>query len=334
MQRWRRSSQPSAGGGHVALCGNGTDALYLALTEVLGEGDGTGEIITVSHTFIATVESLIRAGYIPIFIDIDPETCLMDVSLIEKAITPKTKAIVPVHIYGQMVDMIRLMKIANKYRLAVIEDAAQAHGASWVGRGPGLWGSAASFSFYPGKNLGAWGDGGAVFTQDKAMAERISIRANHGRKDKYEHTGNGINSRLDGLQAAILRIKLRHLIAWNQARRRVASWYDELLEGADDIKKPIIHPDAMHVYHLYVIQIDNRDQILSELNKQGIGASVHYPIPLHEQPAYAYLNLPRESLPETHRVAKRILSLPIFPEMTREQVQQVTDVLLSARNLA
>lgn len=315
------------GGGHVALCGNGTDALHLAIVEILSHGDGTREIITVSHTFIATAEAITRAGYLPVFVDIDPSTYLMDVSLVEGAISPRTKAILPVHLYGQMVAMDRLMGIARRHNLPVIEDAAQAHGATWLRKGPGQWGDAACFSFYPGKNLGAWGDGGAVFTRDRAVAERIRMRANHGRRSKYCYEFEGINSRLDGLQAAILRVKLRHLHEWNEARRRVATWYDELLSDLVDIQRPMIADGAEHVFHLYVVQVDDRDRILHRLREQGVGAGVHYPVPVHEQPAYAHLAIAPEALPATHAVARRALSLPIYPEMTWSQAERVAAVL-------
>lgn len=316
------------GGGYVALCGNGTDALVLACIELLGQGDGSGEIITVSHTFIATAEAITQTGYRPVFVDIEPETCLMDVSLVEAAITLETKAILPVHLYGQMVPMDRLMEIANRHHLPVIEDAAQAHGATWMEKGPGQWGDVACFSFYPGKNLGAWGDGGAVFTRHKDLAEHLRMRADHGRKLKYEHEFEGVNSRLDGLQAAILRVKLRYLAEWNTARRQAASWYDELLRAVGTIQQPITRAEAEHVFHLYVVQTDQRDRKLEALRQAGIGAGIHYPIPLHEQPAYQYLKMAPESLPVTHEVAQRVLSLPIFPEITHEQVHTVVDTLL------
>jgi dTDP-4-amino-4,6-dideoxygalactose transaminase len=318
------------GGGHVALCGNGTDALYLALLELLGQGDGTGEVITVSHTFIATAEAITLAGYRPVFVDIAPDTCLMALSLVEKAINPITRAILPVHLYGQMVPMGQLMAIAQRHNLLVIEDAAQAHGATWQGKGAGQWGDAACFSFYPGKNLGAWGDGGAVFTRNQNLANRIRMRANHGRVAKYEHSFEGISSRLDGLQAAILRVKLRHLSQWNQRRRQIAQWYDELLEGVPQVQKPVTRSEAENVFHLYVIQVDDRDRILKQLHQSGIGAGVHYPIPLHEQPAYAHLGLAPDSLPNTHRAAQRVLSLPIYPEMTKSQVEAVVKALKGA----
>ena len=262
------------GGGHVALVGNGTDALNLALIETLGPGDGTEEVITVSHTFIATTEAIVGAGYRPVLVDVDPDTCLMDLAALEAAVGPKTRGIIPVHIYGQMTAMDRLAEIAKARDLKIIEDAAQAHGATWKGDLPGAHSDAACFSFYPGKNLGAWGDGGAVFTRDPDLADRISARANHGRRDKYLHDFEGMNSRLDGLQAAILRVKLRHIDDWNAARRQVASWYDELLAGHNAIKLPTTAAGAEHVYHLYVIQVDDRDAVRLHLDETGIGVGI------------------------------------------------------------
>lgn len=316
------------GGGQVALCGSGTDALYLTLVELLGPGDKQGEVITVSHTFIATAEAITQAGYRPVFVDVRPDTCLMDVPLIESAITPKTKAILPVHLYGQMVPMDRVMEVARRHDLPVIEDAAQAHGATWRGKGPGQWGDAACFSFYPAKNLGAWGDGGAVFSRDQELVERIRMHVNHGRKTKYQHEFIGVNSRLDGLQAAILRVKLRHLAEWNEKRRQVATWYNEQLEDVDGVQLPIVADEAEHVFHLYVVQVDDRDHVREQLRVKGVGAGIHYPISVHEQPAYRHLGMSPDSLPRTHRAAQRVLSLPIFPGMTREQVHKVVKVLL------
>ncbi len=315
------------GCGYVALCGNGTDAIELALFELLGKGDGSGEVITVSHTFIATSEAITRAGYKPVFIDIDLQTGLMDLDLLEQSITSKTRAILPVHLYGQMVPMDRVMAIANTYGLKVIEDAAQAHGATWQSKGPGMWGDAASFSFYPGKNLGAWGDGGAVFSRDSNLIDRISMRANHGRRGKYEHEFEGNNSRLDGLQAAILRVKLRHLADWNKRRRDLAEMYRSALKGIQGIRLLSCHPNAEHVYHLFVIEVTNRDKVLEYLQGKGIDVGVHYPLPLHEQPAYTYLGYSPSQLPRTHSLAQSIISLPLYPEMSEEQVKYVVAVL-------
>jgi dTDP-4-amino-4,6-dideoxygalactose transaminase len=310
------------GGGHVIGCGNGTDAIELALIALLGMGDGTGEVITVSNTFIATAEAITAAGYRPVFVDVLPGTQVMDPEALARAINAKSRAVVPVHLFGQMAPMDAIMALAQKHGLKVIEDAAQAHGASWQGKGPGQWGDAATFSFFPGKNLGAWGDGGAIFTRDAAVAKRARMRANHGRTDKYLHEFEGRNSRLDGLHAAILRVKLRHLPDWNKARRRVAAWYDELLAG-NSIVCPTMHRDAEHVFHLYVIEVEERDRVLDELQRRGIGAGVHYPVPLHEQPAFKDRGHKPDDFPVTAAVARRILSLPIFPEMTRAQAERV-----------
>jgi dTDP-4-amino-4,6-dideoxygalactose transaminase len=310
------------GGGHVVGCANGTDAIELALHALLGHGDGTGEVITVPNTFIATAEAIVASGYRPTFVDVLPDTHLMNPEALAKAIGPKTRAVIPVHLYGQMAPMDEIMALARSRGLKVVEDAAQAHGALWKGRGPGHWGDAATFSFFPGKNLGAWGDGGAVFSRDADLARDVRMRANHGRLDKYLHEFEGRNSRLDGLHAAILRVKLKHLKDWNEARRQIATWYDELLAG-NSIVRPTIHRDAGHVFHLYVIEIENRDRVLDELQRRGIGAGVHYPIPLHQQPAFKNRGFQPEEFPVASAAARRILSLPIFPEMTRAQVEHV-----------
>lgn len=315
------------GGGFTALCGNGTDALYLSILEYVGRGSGKEEIITVAHTFIATAEAITMAGYRPVFVDIDPEYYLIDVSLIEKAITPMTRAILPVHIYGQMAQMDKITSIGNRYELKIVEDAAQAHGARWKNRCSGKWDDVACFSFYPGKNLGAWGDGGAVFSENKDLISRIKMRANHGRKSKYEHQFEGTNSRLDGLQAAVLRVKLQHLEEWTEMRRTASGWYRELLSEVPSVKCPVEAPEAKHVYHLFVIEVDDRDRVLSELNRMGIGAGIHYPVPLCLQPAYSYMNYSPGSLPVTEEVAGKIISLPIYPEITFEQVETVVDAL-------
>lgn len=318
------------GGGQAALCGNGTDALELALCECLGPGDGTGEVLTVANTFIATVEAILGAGYRPVFVDVDPATGLMDPDALEAAATPRARAIVPVHLYGQMPDMERIAAFAAARGLAVVEDAAQAHGAAWRGKGPGLWGQAASFSFFPGKNLGAWGDAGAVFSRDEDLVRRIRRHADHGRQSKYLHDSPGRNSRLDGLQAAILRVKLRHLEAWNAMRRDIAAAYRALLAGIPGVEPPVEHPEARHVYHLFVVQVPRRDVVLEALHARGVMAGVHYPVPLHRQPVYQGRDFARVSLPHTERLAGRILSLPVFPYMTAEQTARVAESLAQA----
>ena len=318
------------GDGHVALVANGTDALELAIVELLGQGDGTGEILTTSHTFIATAEAIVNAGYRPVFCDIDEGTCLTSAVAIGRAITKATRAIMPVHLYGQMVDMPAIRVIADRHGLKVIEDAAQAHGASFAGAGVGALGDAACFSFFPGKNLGAWGDAGAVYARDPALIDRITRRANHGRAGKYLHDFQGVSSRLDALQAAILRVKLRHIDEWNEARRNIASWYDGLLAGQNGIARPVTDPLATPVFHLYVVQVEDRERVRTALNERGIGAGVHYPVPVHEQPAFRDLGYKPDDFPVTNRIAKRVLSLPIFPEMTRAQVERVAAALIEA----
>lgn len=325
------------GGGHVAPCGNGTDALTLAIIGLLGPGDGTAEIITVSHTFIATVEAIVNAGYRPRLVDIDPATYCMDPDSLAAAVGNDTRAVVPVHLYGRMAPMDAIMAIAGKNGLAVIEDAAQAHGAAWKGKGPGQWGDAACFSFYPGKNLGAWGDGGAVFTRNSALAGRVAMYADHGRSGKYRHEFLAVNSRLDSIQAAILRVKLRHLKDWTEARNRVAAWYGERLAGLPGVTTPAASTndgDARHVYHLYVVRLmgkdRDRDGVLEKLREMGIGAGVHYPLPVHEQPALSHLGMAPGDLPETHKAAGEIISLPMYPELTEDQVGRVAAALRKA----
>ncbi len=317
------------GGGITVPCGNGTDALSILLVNLLGQGDGTGEIITVSHTFIATVEAIATAGYRPVLVDVDAATYTMDPAAFERAITPRTVAVVPVHLYGQMAAMDRIADIAGRHGLKVVEDAAQAHGAAWQGKGPGQWGAGAGFSFYPGKNLGAWGDGGAALVHDADLAKAMESYCFHGRIDKFRHRVLAVNSRLDGLQAAVLRVKLRHLPTWTEERRRAAGWYGEALAKTcgDRIVLPAVAPDAYHVYHLFVIQVEDRDRVLARLNEQGIGASIHYPVPVHLQPALADRAIAAEDLPVTHRLCGRILSLPIYPEITRDMVDHVATTL-------
>ncbi len=310
-------------------CGNGTDALYLALRAALGIGDGEKEVITVSHTFVATTEAIVQAGFQPVLIDINPQTYLMDLDRLEDAITPDTVAIVPVHLYGQMVPMPRLAEIAKRHDLVVIEDAAQCHGASYAGHKPGQLSDAATFSFYPGKNLGAWGDAGAVVTRDESLAGLVLTLSDHGRQSKHEHGDIGVNSRTDAIQAAVLDVKLRHLDRWNHARRKIADWYREMLAD-DDCVLPSVDPQAEHVYHQFVIQVDDRDDLLKHMNDAGIGAGIHYPIPVHQQPAFDFLGLAPSDLPVTYDLCQRILSLPIFPGMTRDQAERVCHMVQSA----
>ena len=314
----------------VADCvgvGNGTDAVYLAL-RALGIGPGD-EVITVSHTFIATSEGITQTGATPVFIDVQEDTMLMDPDLIERAITARTKAIIPVHLYGQMCEMDRILEIARRHNLKVVEDAAQAHGARWQNKRAGSIGDVACFSFYPGKNLGAFGDAGAVVSNDKNLVERVRSTANHGSVTKYTHETEGVNSRLDAIQAAILRVKLRHLDHWNAERRKHAAHYSAALPNSE-IKCLRVHPDAEMVWHLFVIRVHDRKALQEKLNAEGVATGIHYPTPLHLQPAYARLKIPKGSLPVTERIAEEIISLPMYPELTVNQLEVVIASLLPA----
>jgi dTDP-4-amino-4,6-dideoxygalactose transaminase len=301
---------------------SGTAALELTLRAYgIGAGD---EVITSAHTFIATAEAISAVGAHPVFAEIDAQTYTLDPDAVAAVLTPATRAVLPVHIYGQPADMDRLMHMAQVHDLTVIEDAAQAHGALWYGRRVGTLGHAACFSFYPGKNLGAYGDAGAVTTDDARIAEQVSLLRNHGRHSKYLHDIKGFGERIDTLQAAILTAKLRHLEAWTAARRRLAARYTELLaDYQGEIVLPFVHANAAPAWHLYVIRTQQRDALLDHLNRSGIGAGIHYPTPLHLQPAYADLGYVRGALPVTEEVADTCLSLPIFPEMTDAQQDSV-----------
>jgi dTDP-4-amino-4,6-dideoxygalactose transaminase len=302
---------------------NGTDALHLAMLACgLGPGD---EVITCTHTFIATVLGITQTGAKPVLVDCEPNYYNIDVTQIERAITPRTKAIVPVHLYGQPVDMDPILEIARKHKLLVIEDACQAHGAEYKGRRCGSMGDIAAFSFYPGKNLGAYGDGGAVVTTRKDLSEKVWLLRNYGQKVKYEHICKGFNSRLDTLQAAILRVKLRHLEAWNDARRTAAKEYDKALAGAP-VKVPQVASYAKPIFHLYVVRTPQRAKLQAALDAQQISWGIHYPVPVHLQPAYADLGYKKGSFPVAEAAAAEILSLPMFPELTVEQIQRVAKV--------
>lgn len=300
---------------------SGLDALKLILRGLnIGPGD---EVITVANSFIATALAVSAVGARPVLVDCEAETFTISPSQVESAITSKTRAIMPVHLYGHPADMAALDATAKKRGLAIIEDAAQAHGARYRGRRCGSLGIAAGFSFYPGKNLGACGDGGAVTTSDAALAERIAKMRNYGSTVKYLHEELGENSRLDTLQAAALSVKLRRLDDWNAARRRIAQWYTERLTGVGDLILPAPRPDVEPVWHLYVVRTSRRDALLKHLNEQGIGALIHYPTPIHLQPAYAGQGWRKGQFPVAERLAGEILSLPIFPQMTEADVDRV-----------
>jgi dTDP-4-amino-4,6-dideoxygalactose transaminase len=307
---------------------NGTDALQLSLLACgIGNGD---EVITAVNTFIATSEAISAAGARPVFVDNDPDTYTIDVRKIEEKITPRTKAIIPVHLYGQPAAMDVVNEIAARHNLVVIEDAAQAHGARYKVKTVGNLGRLACFSFYPGKNLGAYGDAGAIATNDEALGNKVRMLANHGRLKKYEHQMEGYNSRLDTLQAAVLLVKLRHLKEWTEKRQRIASRYTQLLSAGKGIVTPTTNPDATHVFHLYVVRVQQRERVQQAMKEAGIATGIHYPIPLHQQPAYRYLGLPAGSFPVAERYAAELLSLPMYPELTNDQIEHVCATLIKA----
>jgi len=301
---------------HCIGVANGTDALFIAL-KCLGIKEGD-EVITVANSFIATSEAITATGARVVFVDCDEKTYNIDVQKIEKFITKRTKAIIPVHLYGQPADMDKVLEIAKKYNLYVIEDAAQAHGAQYKGKNIGTFGECACFSFFPGKNLGAYGDAGAIVTNNDELAQKIRMFANHGRVEKYNHEFEGINSRLDGLQAAILDVKLKHLEKWTERRRTIAKMYDEGLK--DTVVVPDVKCDVKHVYHLYVIRTKNRENVKKYLEDKGISIGIHYPIPLPFLKAYNYLKHKPEDFPFAYKLKDEILSLPIHGDMTEEQV--------------
>jgi dTDP-4-amino-4,6-dideoxygalactose transaminase len=309
---------------HAVGAGSGTGALHMAL---LAYGVGPGhEVITVAHTFAATVEAILHAGASPVFVDVDPATYTMDPAQIEAAITPRTRAIIPVHLYGQCADMDAINAIAGKRGLVVIEDAAQAHGARIGERRAGSLGEMACFSFYPAKNLGAFGDAGMVVTRDAEKARAVRLFADHGSPDKYHHTILGYNYRCDAIQAAVLNVKLRRLKQWNEQRRRAAQKYGELLGGIEGVTVPAER--FYHVYHLYVIRVAERDRLREFLSKRSIATGLHYPVPMHLQPILAgHAQAKSGALPVTERVVGEILSLPMFPDLTDAQVVEVAGAI-------
>ncbi len=306
---------------HAVGVASGLDALKLALRALdIGPGD---EVITTANTFIATALAVNSVGATPVLVDMDAVSYNLDPKQLDAAVTPRTKAILPVHLYGQPADMDPILAWAEKRKLHVIEDACQAHGARYKGRRCGSLGRIAAFSFYPGKNLGAYGDGGAVTTNDPALAEKVVLLRGYGSTVKYYHDALGENSRLDTIQAAVLNAKLPHLDAWNAARRRAAARYTEQLAGVGDVATPQILPFAEHVFHLYVIRTARRDALLKFLQERGVGCIIHYPVPIHLQKAYADRGWKRGDFPETERAADEILSLPMFPDITDAQIDYV-----------
>lgn len=325
VQAFEREFADACSVKHCILLNSGTDALRFILIALdLSPGD---EVITVPNTFIATTEAISQAGGKIVFVDIDPDTYNMDPLKLKSVISKKTKGIIPVHLYGQPANIETIQSIADEYNLWVVEDACQAHLAKYKGQPVGSVGIAGAFSFYPAKNLGACGESGAVTTNNEAIASRIKMLRDHGQNKKYYHEIEGFNGRCDAIQAAALRVKLKHLPKWNEKRRNIAKKYIDHLQEISRISLPIIDKNSLPVFHLFVIQLEKRDRIREDLFKMGISTGLHYPIPLHLQKAYEYLNLKSGSFPFSEAHAKKTLSLPIYPELTDDQVFNVIESL-------
>jgi dTDP-4-amino-4,6-dideoxygalactose transaminase len=308
--------------------GSGTEALWLSLLACgVGSGD---EVITVPSTFMATAEAITHCGARPVFVDVDEHTYTMNPDALKHALTAKTKAIIPVHLFGQPADMDPILEFGRKHGLFVIEDACQAHGATYEGRRVGTFGDTACFSFYPGKNLGAFGEAGAIVTNNGELDEKIKILRDHGQVRKYFHSAIGWNCRMDGIQAAVLRIKLRQLENANQRRRAHAAQYDAGLKDCDEVIRPTQAAYAQHVYHIYAIRVSNRDETIKCLTDQGIATGIHYPVPVHLQEAYSTLGYAPGAFPIAERCASEFVSLPMYPELTYSQVEQVIDAVKGA----
>lgn len=325
VDEFERSFAQAVGSPHCVSCANGTDALYIAM-HALGVKPGD-EVIAPAHSWISTTETITQAGAKVVFCDTDPQTFTIDPEKLAALIGPRTVGIIPVHLYGQPADMDPVMSLAAKHKLWVIEDCAQAHLAVYKGRKVGTFGHAATFSFYPGKNLGAMGDAGAIVTPDGALAQRMAMFARHGGLTKGDHQIEGINSRLDGLQAAILSVKLKHLPAWTERRREVAAEYRRLLAGVEGLELPVVANGREHVWHLFVVQHEQRDALARHLNANGVQTVINYPVALPFLPAYRRYEHQPGDFPVAHRHQSRILSLPMFPEITSEQLSAVADAI-------
>jgi dTDP-4-amino-4,6-dideoxygalactose transaminase len=316
---------------HAIAVNTGTSALHLSL---LAAGVGPGdEVITVPFTFVASVAAICYTGARPVFVDIDRQSFTMDPQQLEKAITPRTKVILPVHLYGQMADMDPITEIAQRRGIVVIEDACQAHGAQYKGQRAGSIGAAGCFSFYPGKNLGAYGEGGAVVTNDDIVDKKIRMLRDWGQEKRYYHVLKGFNYRMEGFQGAILKVKLKHLESWTEARRARAGEYDALLAGAP-VETPRQLSDRRHVYHLYVVRSVDRDALQKQLQTEGVQTGLHYPIPVHLQEAHADLGHRWGDFPQSEAAAREVLSLPMFPELTPSQVEEVAAAVLQKEKVS
>ncbi|MFT3682742.1 MAG: DegT/DnrJ/EryC1/StrS family aminotransferase [Ferruginibacter sp.] len=312
---------------HCISTANGTDSLYIVM-KMLGIGAGD-EVITSASSWISSSETISQTGATPVFVDIDPVFFTIDEEQLEKVITPKTRCIIPVHLYGQICNMDAIMNIADKHKLYVLEDCAQSHFSEFGGKRAGTIGIAGSFSFYPGKNLGAYGDAGCIITNDDELARKFRLYARHGAIKKHEHEIEGINSRLDGLQAGILSAKLPYIFTWTEKRIKVAALYDELLKNIKQITIPAVRPNSKHTFHLYVIRCEKRDELAAYLKQHNIATAIHYPTALPNLPAYRYLGKTRSDFPVATNYESQILSLPIFPELTNDQVVYITDTIKS-----
>ena len=313
------------GSKHALGVGSGTDALWLSL-HALGVGPGD-EVITVPNSFMATAEAISLCGARPVFVDIDEKSYTMNAARLEAAITLRTQAIIPVHIFGQMADMDPILAVARRYGMPVVEDACQAHGALQKGKRAGSAGVAGCFSFYPGKNLGAVGEAGAIVTNDSDLRAKVQAFRDHGQAVKHRHSAIGWNARMDGIQGAVLSVKLRRLEAVNAARRANAMIYDRLLADVPEVLRPITAPGNVHVFHIYAVRVPNRDRIMQRMAERGVKCAIHYPVPIHLQEAYAFLGLEEGSYPVAERCAAEFLSLPMFPELRPDQIEFVVDKL-------
>lgn len=330
VKNFERSFAEAYGVKHCIGCANGTDAIYILL-KMLGIGAGD-EVITTASSWISTSETIGQTGALPVFVDIEPDHYTIDCTKVEEKITPRTKAIIPVHLYGQMAAIEELARLCEKYKLFLIEDCAQSHFSQFKQRNAGTWGIAGTLSFYPGKNLGAYGDAGAIVTNDDALAERCRMYANHGALIKHQHYIEGINSRLDGMQAAILNAKLPYIQQWTEQRIANAAYYHECLKDIPQIKIPAARPESRHTWHLYVIRAERRNELASYLKAQGVETAVHYPTPLPFLQAYQHLQAVREDFPVAAAYQEQILSLPMFPELTKEHIQYVAQKIAEFYN--
>jgi len=328
VEKFEEEFATFCGSSYAIGVGNGTDALWLTLLALgIGEGD---EVITVPNTFIATAEAITYCNARPVFVDVDQDTFTMDPRELEKSLTERTKAIIPVHLFGQPADMDPILEFARANGLFVVEDAAQAHDAEYKGRKAGTMGDAGCFSFYPGKNLGAFGEAGAVVTNDPELGKQIQMLRDHGQSQKYYHALMGWNCRMDGIQAAVLSIKLRHLCAANSLRRKHASQYNHAFDGIDGVHTPFEAAYARHVYHVYAIRVQARDAVRQHLQEKGVGSAVHYPVPIHLQDACRNLGYTKGAFPIAESLADQFLSLPMFPELTEEQIEYVVSSVSQA----